>query len=242
MLHRIGDIKLHTDQNCVWVCDCVRVCACMCVCVCVCAGAGAGVGALAGVCACVCACNYWSDPPFSFPFLKRSEAKLFVQIQYSTTAGNKMPAKHLKLGLTVKSKTGRRKLVEILNRCGYCVSYNTVEELETELTYEVKSKKLLTLWHEFKSQTCNRCCFWRLWRICWNFQWQRYSGIANQIIAEESSDSLQVSDAETEDIDLTIHSESIPDVGNWIEKLLPIPLIQVKQFLQRGDACTSQKD
>ena len=74
---------------------------------------------------------------------RRIEA-LCADTIFSTMAGNKKPAKHLKLGLTVKSMTGSRKLVEILNRYGYCVSYDTVEELETELTYEVQSKKLLT--------------------------------------------------------------------------------------------------
>ena len=55
---------------------------------------------------------------------------LCQDVIFSTTSGSKKPAKHLKLGLAVKSMTGSRKMVEILNRLGHCVSYSTVEELE----------------------------------------------------------------------------------------------------------------
>ena len=151
---------------------------------------------------------------------RRIEA-LCADTIFSTTAGNKKPAKHLKLRLTVKSMTGSRKLVEILNRYGYCVSYNTVEELETKLTYEVQSKKLLTPYGMSLDP-----------KLATGVAFDNYEefvetssgkdtlhdtvGIAYQIIAEEPSDFLQVSDdinSETENVDLTIHSESIPHVG-----------------------------
>ena len=53
---------------------------------------------------------------------------------YAMTSGRKKPAKHLKLGMAVKSMSGSRKLMEVLNRYGSCCSYTTAEELETEVT------------------------------------------------------------------------------------------------------------
>ena len=56
---------------------------------------------------------------------------------FAVTCGRKKPAKHLKLGLVMKSMTGSKKVVEMLNRYGHCVSYTTTEEIETELTFSV---------------------------------------------------------------------------------------------------------
>ena len=39
------------------------------------------------------------------------------------------------LGMGMKSIAGSRKVIEILNRMGHSISYNTVEELETKLTF-----------------------------------------------------------------------------------------------------------
>ena len=52
--------------------------------------------------------------------------------------------KHLKLGMIIKSLTGSRKVIEILNRLGHCLSYNLVEEIETQLTYAANEKVILT--------------------------------------------------------------------------------------------------
>ena len=57
----------------------------------------------------------------------------------SMTNGRKKPSKHLKFGLAVKSMTGSKKLIGMLNRYGHCVSYTTTDELETELTFTVAS-------------------------------------------------------------------------------------------------------
>lgn len=54
---------------------------------------------------------------------------------YSVTNGSIKPSKHLKLGLTIKTLTGSKKVLTQLNRLGHCISYNIAEELETELTY-----------------------------------------------------------------------------------------------------------
>ena len=50
----------------------------------------------------------------------------------------------MQLGMTIKSLTCSRKVVDLLNRLGHCVSYSTIEELETELTFEATKEKRLT--------------------------------------------------------------------------------------------------
>ena len=53
--------------------------------------------------------------------------------------GRKKPSKHFKLKLALKSMTGSKKLIGMLNRYAHCVSYKTTEELETELMFTVTS-------------------------------------------------------------------------------------------------------
>ena len=62
----------------------------------------------------------------------------------AATAGRKKPGKHLQLGRVMKSLTESRKIIEILNHLGHCVSYNLVEEIETEFTYAANEKDILT--------------------------------------------------------------------------------------------------
>ena len=57
-------------------------------------------------------------------------------IIYAVSSGAKIPAKHLQVGLAMKSLTGSRKVIEVLNRLGHSISYSAVEEIETELTFE----------------------------------------------------------------------------------------------------------
>lgn len=56
-------------------------------------------------------------------------------IMYTMTKGAIKPSTCLSLGLVTKSITGSRRMIEILNRLGHCVSYSVVEELETEIAY-----------------------------------------------------------------------------------------------------------
>lgn len=55
-----------------------------------------------------------------------SQDMLFV-----VNRGKAMPAKHVTLGMAIKSVTGSKKLVTVLNRFGYCLNYSALEELET---------------------------------------------------------------------------------------------------------------
>ena len=65
-------------------------------------------------------------------------------IIYAVSSGAKIPAKHLQVGLAMKSLTGSRKVIEVLNRLGHSISYSAVEEIETELTFEgTKENRLI---------------------------------------------------------------------------------------------------
>ena len=44
----------------------------------------------------------------------------------------------------MKSLTVSRKVIEILNKLGHCVSYHTVEEIETEMTFEANKEVALS--------------------------------------------------------------------------------------------------
>lgn len=61
-------------------------------------------------------------------------------VMYGVTGGMLKSSKHLCLGMAMKSMTGSRKIVEILNRLGHCIDYHTIEEFETELAFDIASK------------------------------------------------------------------------------------------------------
>ena len=63
---------------------------------------------------------------------------------FAATSGRKVPGKHLQIGMAVKSLTGSRKVIDMLNRLGHSVSYTTVEEIETELTFEANKEERIT--------------------------------------------------------------------------------------------------
>ena len=63
---------------------------------------------------------------------------------FAATAGLKKPQKHLMLGIALKSLTGSRKIIEIMNRLGHCASYHTMEEVEMEATFESTKRNLMT--------------------------------------------------------------------------------------------------
>ena len=46
--------------------------------------------------------------------------------------------------MVMKSLTESRKVIEVLNHLGHSVSYNLVEEIETELRYAANEKHILT--------------------------------------------------------------------------------------------------
>lgn len=48
--------------------------------------------------------------------------------------GRLKTSKHITLGMTLKSLTSSRKIVDIINKYGHCCSYHIIEELETRAT------------------------------------------------------------------------------------------------------------
>lgn len=64
-------------------------------------------------------------------------------IIYGVHNGQVKTSKHIMLGMTLKSLTSSRKIIDIINRYGHCISYQGVEELETETTYTSIEKSTL---------------------------------------------------------------------------------------------------
>ena len=63
---------------------------------------------------------------------------------FAATAGLKTPKKYLMLGIALKSLTGHRKVIEIMNRPEHCASYHTIENVEPEATFESTKRNLVT--------------------------------------------------------------------------------------------------
>lgn len=66
---------------------------------------------------------------------QRRTKAICSSIIFSMSNGTVKPSNCLHLGLALKSMTGSRKVVDILNRMGHSISYNVIEEIETELAY-----------------------------------------------------------------------------------------------------------
>ena len=62
----------------------------------------------------------------------------------ATTSGRRRPAKHLQIGIAIKSLIGSKKVVTMLNRLGHCINYNGIEEPETELTQNCSNANQIT--------------------------------------------------------------------------------------------------
>lgn len=62
---------------------------------------------------------------------------------FSMSNGSVKPSNCLHLGLVMKSITGSRKVIEILNRMGHSISYTVAEEIETELAYGCSENSFL---------------------------------------------------------------------------------------------------
>lgn len=63
-------------------------------------------------------------------------AKSFSEdIIYAVSNGRIKPSKHICLGMSLKSLTNSKKIVNIINRYGHCCSYTSLEGIETEATF-----------------------------------------------------------------------------------------------------------
>lgn len=64
----------------------------------------------------------------------RKVNSLAEDLIYNVSNGLIKTKKHITLGMTLKSLTSSRKIVDIINKYGHCCSYHIVEELETTAT------------------------------------------------------------------------------------------------------------
>lgn len=73
----------------------------------------------------------------------RKVQSISEDLLYATLHGRVKTSKHITLGLTLKSITSSRKVLDIMNKFGHCCSYHTIEELETEATLFASFKKTI---------------------------------------------------------------------------------------------------
>ncbi len=73
------------------------------------------------------------------------EARLALSLSsdllYNVTKGHAKPAKHLCMGVGIKSITGSEKVCEILHRFGHCISCSQEKEILTEIAEEISRKR-----------------------------------------------------------------------------------------------------
>jgi len=62
---------------------------------------------------------------------------------YAVSKGRFKTRKHILLGLVMRTLTGSRKVLAILNRHNHCISYHAAEELETEMVFTSAARKRL---------------------------------------------------------------------------------------------------
>jgi len=63
---------------------------------------------------------------------------------YATSHGRIQPGKHLSLALAMKSLTGSRRVIEILNRLGHSTGYHVAETIETQFATEISARSRAT--------------------------------------------------------------------------------------------------
>ena len=73
---------------------------------------------------------------------RRSESLSYDTI-YAVSKGRIKTSKHILLGLVMRTLTGSRKALEVLNRLNHCISYHAAEELDTEMVFTSAARKRL---------------------------------------------------------------------------------------------------
>lgn len=73
----------------------------------------------------------------------RKVKSIAQDVIYAVNNGKIKTSKHITLGMTLKSITSSRKVIDIINKYGHCCSYSTIEELETEATFASCSKSVI---------------------------------------------------------------------------------------------------
>ena len=76
-------------------------------------------------------------------------------VVFAPPSGRQRPAKHLQIGMAIKSLTGSKKVATMLNRLGHCINYNGIKELETGLTYNCSNANQITPSGMSKEKSCS---------------------------------------------------------------------------------------
>ena len=116
---------------------------------------------------------------------------------------------NLMTGIAFKSLTGSRKIVDILNRLGHSVSYNTAEELETELTFaSLENDRTTPAGMSLSPTLCTGVAFDNFDRFVETLSGKDTLhdtvGIAYQDISASATNEATASDVGTEEIDFDI--------------------------------------
>lgn len=69
--------------------------------------------------------------------VERRILSIAEDILFTATNGRIQPQKQILIGMGIKSMTGSKKVITILNRFGHSVNYNTVEEYETAIAADI---------------------------------------------------------------------------------------------------------
>lgn len=77
------------------------------------------------------------------PRVKRLASCYSQDSIFSVTHGKVKPPKQILLGIAMKTLTGSQKVIDILNRQGYCLSYSNIIELETSAAYSCQANNYL---------------------------------------------------------------------------------------------------
>lgn len=85
-----------------------------------------------------------SSKPSGNEHIERLVQSVSDDVLFTTTRARSKPGKYLCMGLGLKSMTGSRKILEMMNRFGHCISYHTTERLETELATEISNRNHAT--------------------------------------------------------------------------------------------------
>lgn len=103
----------------------------------------------------------------SWPSKSETKRKLIKQnkisaicdtIIFNTSDGETKPSSCLSLALAIKSLTSSRRVLNILNRLGYCLSYTVTAAIETELAYFCSTEHTI-LPFELSPTTYTHCAF-----------------------------------------------------------------------------------
>ena len=86
---------------------------------------------------------YCGSEEHSSERVKRQANSTAQDMLFCTSNGTIKPSKHLCMGVGIKSLTGSRKIVDLLNRLGHSVSYHVAEGIETEIASAITETERL---------------------------------------------------------------------------------------------------